>query len=497
MLKLSSFSGFLFVPFAFYALFGILPSANAQAPAKQPVQKTSSATPDVICQSWAETSVARERKEAKKQCAGVELQWNARVQIYKRRCLAKQARKVAGRGWKRPAFRTEAQIQQKARQLCQRKQRLCEIYARKSMVQVAKNQKGRCEQTWPRSRQTYLRSCLKTPAAQTQQVLALRNSILEQCSKLVRSANLVGCFLDRKKPDLDELLGKGYLPGRCLRECKEKGFRFAGLQYGGYCFCGNRYGRYGKRPRLECVTPCEKDKRKTCGGPWRNHIYRTGLRPALRARRYLGCFLDKKKRDLSVVLGKGKTPDSCIKACAKQNYSYASVQNGGWCMCGNSYGRHGRRPLGECDTRCTKNRRYACGGAWRNGVYETGVPLPQNAPNYLGCFADKKQRDLPVLVGWGYSPPFCILACRAKGFVFAGLQYGNWCFCGLQFGRYGKRPDAECNTRCQRNKKFVCGGPWRNSVYRTADPRMLRPAKRTKSRKRSEKKKVVGKNTGK
>ena len=32
-------------------------------------------------------------------------------------------------------------------------------------------------------------------------------------------------------------------------------------------------------------------------------------------------------------------------------------------------------------------------------------------------------------------------------------------------GRYGVKPDAECNTPCHADKSRKCGGSWRNSVF--------------------------------
>lgn len=54
---------------------------------------------------------------------------------------------------------------------------------------------------------------------------------------------------------------------------KDKGFRYAGLQYGGECWGGNKMGKYGKRPDSECNMKCRKDKGRICGAGWRNNIF--------------------------------------------------------------------------------------------------------------------------------------------------------------------------------------------------------------------------------
>ena len=49
-------------------------------------------------------------------------------------------------------------------------------------------------------------------------------------------------------------------------------------QYSDQCFCGNTYGRYGKSDENDCNAHCAGDSTKTCGGTWRNSVYRTGMR---------------------------------------------------------------------------------------------------------------------------------------------------------------------------------------------------------------------------
>jgi hypothetical protein len=53
-----------------------------------------------------------------------------------------------------------------------------------------------------------------------------------------------------------------------------------------------------------------------------------------------------------------------------------------------------------------------------------------------------------------------------KGFKYAALQYGQHCFADNDFGKYGKRPDSECNMPCRYDKSRKCGGGWRNNVYK-------------------------------
>lgn len=46
------------------------------------------------------------------------------------------------------------------------------------------------------------------------------------------------------------------------------------------------------------------------------------------------------------------------------------------------------------------------------------------------------------------------------------MQYGQHCFADNTVGRYGKRPDSECNMKCNKDGSRICGGGWRNSVVK-------------------------------
>ena len=92
----------------------------------------------------------------------------------------------------------------------------------------------------------------------------------------------VGCFKDGGEAqgvaghDLDgEVLWPSSLtPELCVGECAERGYAYAGVQWGRACFCGSGYGRFGKSD--ECKTPCWGDSQQICGGFNVNSVYETG-----------------------------------------------------------------------------------------------------------------------------------------------------------------------------------------------------------------------------
>lgn len=107
------------------------------------------------------------------------------------------------------------------------------------------------------------------------------------------------------------------------------------------------------------------------------------------------------------------------------------------------------------------------------------VPLP----GAQFCLADRAS-TLPNLTGrdlsgaYAASPTMtnasCNATCAAQGFLVAGTQSGNLCFCGDTAGRYGIA--ASCNVSCRGNPREACGGELANSVSLVLPAAPPRPA---------------------
>ncbi|KAJ7357682.1 Kremen protein 1 [Desmophyllum pertusum] len=80
-------------------------------------------------------------------------------------------------------------------------------------------------------------------------------------------------------------------------------------------------------------------------------------------------------------------------------------------------------------------------------------------PELIGCYNDDKVLDddyrlvkpraLGLEVGHFTSKQDCVDQCGDKGFLYAGLQNGDLCFCGNTYDEYGRADDKECNIKCR------------------------------------------------
>ena len=57
----------------------------------------------------------------------------------------------------------------------------------------------------------------------------------------------------------------------CIQACE--GFRYAGVQYGFQCFCGNRLPDSNLHRSNECNLKCPGNEAEICGDSWRMNIF--------------------------------------------------------------------------------------------------------------------------------------------------------------------------------------------------------------------------------
>ena len=114
----------------------------------------------------------------------------------------------------------------------------------------------------------------------------------------------------------------------------------------------------------------------------------------------------------------------------------------------------------------TSERQNELGRCRGGGEPPPPPPPPPGTSEYIGCFADENDRDLPFDAGMNNTNTreSCIGKCRDRGFRYAGVQ-SNYCYCGNSYGRYERA--SVCDIPCPGNPQQLCGGRWANDVFST------------------------------
>jgi len=308
----------------------------------------------------------------------------------------------------------------------------------------------------------------------------------------------------------------------CLDACQASGYKYGGLEYAGECYCGDTMTAT-QLSYQSCDMSCQANSTQLCGGSSAIQIYsNSGITaPSIPqsskdgSYHYVGCYIDNSNH---IIKGTGNnannTIEGCVASCASKQHTYAGIEYGGQCYCGDSALSSSLLvPDSDCSMKCNGDPTEFCGGSWRLQVYNTSsfapivsssakssstsVPtssaanflvstttsttpskvattsptstpttIPQTSGNYkyAGCYTEiSGGRALGnTLTSSSNSTVYgCVAACAAKGYSLAGVEYGGECYCdnvlnpGSSISSQG---DAACSMTCNNNPNTYCGG---------------------------------------
>ncbi len=202
---------------------------------------------------------------------------------------------------------------------------------------------------------------------------------------------------------------------------------------------------------------------------------------------FYGCWIDGAQGrilDTQLPDSENLTLQSCASSCAKAGYTVAGAEYHSQCFCDNYIENGGSKAKSEdeCNTPCTGNSSQICGGGNRMTIMSLGQPEIRAAPialpevgdwKYQGCYQDNVnqsrvffwQNFFPNVM----TPQMCLDRCADFGYMAAGLEYGQECYCGdpqnIIVQKSPKKDEKECNIPCAGNSSALCGGGSRMSTY--------------------------------
>jgi len=174
------------------------------------------------------------------------------------------------------------------------------------------------------------------------------------------------------------------------------------------------------------------------------------------------------------------SPEACTAACDSLGYTFAGVEFGAECHCGNGFtGPISTVPHTNCNMECTGNGSEFCGAGNLIQVFQgpnpphaaqlpTGWSIFADAP----CAQDSAARMFTDTLIAGPSlaatdtPAACVAFCIENGFTKAGVEGGDECYCGTEFRATPEALDpSECDLPCQGAPGTVCGGDFAIQLY--------------------------------
>jgi len=171
------------------------------------------------------------------------------------------------------------------------------------------------------------------------------------------------------------------------------------------------------------------------------------------------------------------TVEFCVQTCQNLNHTYAGLENGQDCYCGNVLTPGTvSAPASDCSSKCVSNSGETCGGSGFLNLYWNGKPLqPQPSLVYgvpdaddwevVGCYNDSiNARALSVQVsvsGGSYQNTVenCIDTCVNQNYHGAGVEFAQECWCGNSIENGAVPIDMfNCRLACPGDSTQLCGG---------------------------------------
>lgn len=179
------------------------------------------------------------------------------------------------------------------------------------------------------------------------------------------------------------------------------------------------------------------------------------------------------------------TQQTCAALCAAAGYTISGTEWAQQCLCGNSIINGAVESAeADCNTPCTGNSNEICGAGDSMSIVSRGVPAVLLPPavqtgglngswTYEGCYEDNvnQQRTFfwQLFFPGNMTANICLDRCAQYGYMAAGLEHGDECYCGdpanIQTSNATERPETECNVVCAGNASAYCGGGSRLSTY--------------------------------
>ncbi|OLN89009.1 WSC domain-containing protein-like protein 5 [Colletotrichum chlorophyti] len=245
---------------------------------------------------------------------------------------------------------------------------------------------------------------------------------------------------------------------------------------------------------VDSGTPAEKRSTElySRGTSVQRHVLKravNGICDALPSKwEYKGCFVDTPSN--RVLPGasysedgtgsEGLTQEKCIAFCDQRGYSVAGVEWGKECYCGYAVPpTTGKAAETDCGKPCTGNGEEVCGNGGRINVFTNGDAAPSELQasgdfKSIGCYSDSPSaRTLTTRMSLSGNVRVsdCTTACASKGFPYAGLEFGQECFCGGSIQNGGHSISGSlCNLPCTADHSQLCGGRDAINIYQTTVP---------------------------
>ncbi|THH32096.1 hypothetical protein EUX98_g2099 [Antrodiella citrinella] len=245
----------------------------------------------------------------------------------------------------------------------------------------------------------------------------------------------------------------------CAAFCGSKGFSYAGIEWSQECYCGNSLSNGATTntvPAEQCSNACAGNQYMTCGGPQRLTLLFNGNpgAPAPASSSAASSAQPTVKPTSAAPTSAAPTsvkPTSAVPSSVAESSTLPTA--------------HTLVPTSVSVSTAAASSAPAASASASSAPVSPG-PNSEWVSN--GCIQDSGSAR--ALTGYSTTSnqmtvAMCQSVCDSKGFIYAGLEYGQECYCGnvISGTRVDINADQQCYMTCSDGNK--CGGTWAISLF--------------------------------
>ncbi|KAI8226492.1 putative fungistatic metabolite [Colletotrichum sp. SAR 10_96] len=207
---------------------------------------------------------------------------------------------------------------------------------------------------------------------------------------------------------------------------------------------------------------------------------------------YSGCYAEKGTQGENALDFRSSidqsttTTESCAAECKGNGYRYSGLTYYGVCYCSATV-NSAKLDDKVCNYPCNGAKNETCGGpsafsVWADPTFPNVDDTVINSFQSIGCYTDDTSHGRTVaerqdqLSTGSMTPSACIAACAADGYPFAGVEFGQECYCGVVIGNYSVPTTSDkCATPCTGDSTKNCGGSANVEIYASQKLLSLEP----------------------
>ncbi|ODO07533.1 glucan endo-1,3-alpha-glucosidase agn1 [Cryptococcus wingfieldii CBS 7118] len=292
--------------------------------------------------------------------------------------------------------------------------------------------------------------------------------------------SVFGCVAE----STDERLLQGFAfssssltPLLCVNECTKLGYTMAGTEFGDECYCANSYSGNGGglADDSTCGMGCGGDSSETCGTTWYLNLY------TYNSSSLASCSSDSTTTssvasvsasstvsELSASATESATSSldlATLIADASSTESASSSQITGTETASSASATATSSEAGATITASATSSVATSSSTSTASIYEDS----DNASEWyaLGCAIDSSNR---VLSEYSVSMSdmtvnSCLSACEDLGYKYAGVEFGEECYCSSTLASAVTYDEDQCNVVCNGDEEETCGGTWAIEIF--------------------------------